>query len=378
MANAIDYIKWRGDLTFRQSPVNEVDLFLFSQLSTLDYHKFLQPEEEMTLAEAAKHWFAIYRDDFKTLGLLQSRFLLNAFKEMAASARFKDIRIAMPRKTVNEGENEQFEAVTILPTKDLAVVSYRGTDDTLVGWKEDCYLAIMDKVVAQQDAVDYLTQAAARYPERRLVTVGHSKGGNLSIYAAVHVPKDIQERIVWSMGFDSPGFSRGFFEQPEYKAVEDRICTVLSQNSTVGLLMNTAGRYLLVHSTVSGPFAHDGFNWSVERTRFIYEKELSTASLTFLGAMSDTLDNLDQRGRKRFVDALFDILGSSGARTITEFVEKGAGNSVKAVFQMAEDPAVRTFISAMVKGATRSVLNIRAIRMEVDHTLVLMPPDEDL
>lgn len=378
MTNSIDYIKWRGDLTFRQSPVNEVDLFLFSQLSTLDYYKFLGPEGEMTIAEAAENWFAIYKDDFKTLGLLQSRFLLNAFKEMAASERFKNTRIAMPRKVINEGEMEQFEAVTILPAENIAVVSFRGTDDTLVGWKEDCYLAIMDKVVAQQAAVDYITEVGRKFPDHRLAVVGHSKGGNLSIYSAVHAPKDVQDRIVWGVGFDSPGFPREFFELPEYKAVENRLCTVLSQHSTVGLLMNVAGRYMLVHSEVSGPLAHDGFNWHVERSRFIYEKELSKGSLAFLGAMSETLENLDQQGRKKFVDELFEILGRSGARTVTEFVEKGAGNSVKTLFLMADDPVVRSFFSKLLKGARKSVMNIRAIRMEMNHTLVRLLEDREL
>jgi len=370
MANAIDYIRWRGDLTFEQSQMNEIDMFLFSQLSTLDYYEFLGPDEEMTLAEAANKWFALYEDSYKTLGLLQSKFLLTAFKEMATSTRFKNMRLAMPRKDINEGEMKQFEAITILPMKNIAIISFRGTDDTLVGWKEDCYLAIMDKVEAQQDAVEYLTEAARKYPDCYLGVVGHSKGGNLSIYSSVHAPKDVQDRIIWGVGYDSPGFPEEFFRLPEYQAIENRLCTVLSQNSTVGLLMYIAGRYCLVHSSVAGPLAHDGFNWEVLGTEFIYEEQFSPASLTFLGAMYDTLQKLDQQGRKEFVDSLFEILGSSGAKTVTEFMEKGAVNSVKTLFLMADNSDVRSFMGKLIKGVTLAGRNLKAIRMEVDHLYV--------
>ncbi|MBR0444624.1 MAG: DUF2974 domain-containing protein [Clostridia bacterium] len=353
--NTLDYLIWRGDLPFRASPINLVDQFIFSQLATPDYTDIVsEGTQQVTVEEAAKAYFETHSDDYRSIGVLQSPYILTMFKELCRTERFRHVVLCGYGSRTREEKEEQFAAVTIRLSDDLTCVSFRGTDDTLTGWKEDCNLAAMDKVPAQRDAVAYLKRAAEEYPGR-LMTVGHSKGGNLAVYAAASAPKKIRERIVSAVSFDGPGFREDFLNSKGYLEIRDRVVTVLPQNSMVGILLNMAGTPCYVHSTVKGPFTHDGFNWEVLGTGFVHEEGLGFFSSSMKDILAETLDGLTDEEKATFIDALFSGMTDTGARSVTDLAELPLKEKVSMLRAMKNDPRLGDFAGRIMQ-AVRTVL----------------------
>lgn len=227
MNNIPEYLKWRGDIPLSQVPGNEVDAYILAKLVEPDYTGIV-PEDGtgLTVAEALDRYFS--RKDIKPdyFGQLYLPILGRTLRQIAASERFKDLIISDYRRGYDEQHAEQFSALTVaLPTGETAVL-FRGTDDTIAGWKENFMMAVENPVPAQDDAYLYLMQAADKHPGP-LVVIGHSKGGNCAVYAAAMVPEYVQDRISIVYNFDGPGFFEPFWERPETIRVQDRILTYM-------------------------------------------------------------------------------------------------------------------------------------------------------
>ena len=169
--------------------------------------------------------------------------------KMAASRRFSDLTLCAYVSRTDEETQTQFSALTALLPDKTAYIAFRGTDDTIVGWKEDFNLAFLPVVPAQRMAAEYLAAAAAALPSHPLRVGGHSKGGNLAVYSAAKSSGEIQERIVAVHNNDGPGFAWDISETPGHKRIASRIHTILPQTSVVGMLMEHEKRYQVVHST---------------------------------------------------------------------------------------------------------------------------------
>ena len=318
MANALDYVRWRGDLSFDASPVNEVDIFLFSQLSTPDYSGIVPPDcGQITLSEACGRYFAAHEDSSPSLGVLQSEYVIPMLRLLPEYGRFAGVKLSRYVNRVITENVEQFSAVTIDLPNGAKCISFRGTDDTIIGWKEDCNLAVSESVPAQKDALAYLISAAEGF-RGELTVCGHSKGGNLAIYAAANAPEEIRKQLRAVYNYDGPGFNAEFLASEGYLAVKDRITTVLSQNSLVGILLTQVGTCRTVRSCKSGPIAHDGFTWEVLGREFVPAEGLSDSSRAIRKAMNETLAGMDCGEKQGFIDELFGILLSTGSETITE------------------------------------------------------------
>ena len=343
MPNALDYVILRGDLDYNRYPLNEIDLFLCSQLATPDYKNIIGSDiNGKTISEIADEYFSNHTLDVSNLGVLQSTSVLPMLKEMGNSIRFGNAVIYGYDNHVDFQEEEQFSAITIQLTDDLIVVAYRGTDDTIIGWKEDFNLAIYDEVPAQRDALKYLNWAASQF-KGNIITVGHSKGGNLSLYASIMSDIKIQDRILKAYSFDGPGFSKEFLETEKYNYVKDKIFTVLSQNAIVGTLLNIAGNVCYVHTTVEGFMAHDGFSWSVNKTEFIREDNLSSMSQSVDDIMDRTLNHLTFDEKKDFIDSLFNALSSTGCVTITDIKSEKLPDMFKVLLSVSLNKNVLFF-----------------------------------
>ena len=350
MTNALDYLNWRGDLSFEDSPFNEVDFFLCGQLSTPDYSGIVGEDGPgISITEVADKYFETHTEDVGNLGVLQSVYVLPELRMLPGTARFRDLKLSHAVNRVVESNTEQFAAVTIEIPGNGICVSIRGTDDTIIGWKEDFNLATKDHVPAQEDAVKYLIEAAKRHRFKKIRVCGHSKGGNLAIFAAANAPKWVQRRIERVCSFDGPGFREAFFGNKGYLYLNGKVSTVLSQNAIVGKLLNPAGEQIIVKSSKNGPMAHDGFSWEVIGDHFVKCPDFSESSKAFDDAMTETLDSMDDEEKQEFVDELFDTLLSTGATTITELKEI----SLPGVLSMAKsfhgDKKVHRFVLSVTE-----------------------------
>ena len=304
MANLIDYLDWRGDLPMECAPFNPVDGLILAWLASMPLSDPL-PE---SVGAAARRMMADGLDGD----------VLEFARRLSDSPRFREMPLSRFERRFSEREQMQFAAVTILTGDGCAFVTYRGTDSTLVGWKEDLNLSFSDEVPAQREAVRYLNEVDASLPLR---VGGHSKGGNLAVYAAAKCAPEVQRRIETVYNFDGPGQSAAMLASEGYRAVEARLETFLPGSSVVGILLERTPEYHVVRAEGAGPMQHRPETWQTVRDGFETLDSLSWPSLYADRTIREWLDSMSMDDRERFVGALYEIVGATQARTVQEIGE---------------------------------------------------------
>lgn len=217
---------------------------------------------------------------------------------------------------------QQFAALTIDLGNGSIYISFRGTDDTIVGWKEDLNMGFLEEIPSQKQAVEYVARVARQYSDKTIRIGGHSKGGNLAVYSAAKSSGEIQERIVAVHNNDGPGFAWDISETRGHKRIASRIHTILPQTSVVGMLMEHEKRYQVVHSTYDGLYQHDGFSWQVLGTQFVHLDDFSREGKLVDETLSSWADSLNTQQREALADALYSVFTASGAKTLSELTEE--------------------------------------------------------
>lgn len=340
-----DYLYFRGDLGFDVSPVNEIDEMVFSIIGKADFTGILGENEIKEYSEVFDRFFES-KDCNENLrfGLLASKKLMKTMLDISRCRRFAGIKICNFVKRVSTEITEQMSALTVLGPDDRIYVTFRGTDDTLIGWKENCELAIMDSVPAQRDAAAYLESIAEIFRGPLRVT-GHSKGGNLAVYAAAHADARTQEKIEKIISYDGPGFPKEFFETAGYYVIKNRTVTMVPKASIVGMMMENAGMMDVIDCESEGVAAHDVLTWGISQKRFLRAQELSEKSVVFRGALEKTLDKMDIGERQEMVDELFTVLSSTGADELLDFTENTFAQALTLSKNFRKSKELKEFIS---------------------------------
>lgn len=359
MANILDYLDWRGDLTLKQAPFNEVDNLILAELSFLDFQGIVPGPGEgrsVELRWAAQRYFERFPDnEAHDMGVLVPDVIPQLLRKMAASDRFASMRLNAFVDRLDVVNTKQFAALTIECGDGTVYLSFRGTDDTIAGWKEDFYLACMAEIPAQKEAVEYAEKIARQYPRRKLRLGGHSKGGNLAVYAAVFCPTAVQKKVesVWSN--DGPGFNSSLLEEPRHQRIAERITTIVPKSSVVGMLLAHDEDYEVVDSDQQGLMQHDGFSWQILGNRFVHLRNVDFHGHLHDQVMREWLQNMSQEQREKFTDGLFSVLEASGAVTLSDLKDEGfkaAGAMVKAMKSM--DKETREALNYAIKLLFRS------------------------
>ncbi len=342
MANIMDYLDWRGDLTLRQSEFNEVDNLLLSQLSYVDFEGIVPAPgncESITVEEAATLFFQVHTEK----ELLNSTSLLRMcpfiFKKMAQSSRFAHVRLSGYVNTIDETMQKQFSAITIELDEETLYVAFRGTDDSIVGWKEDLNMSFMSPVPAQLEAVSYVDKTIGdRF--NKILLGGHSKGGNLAVYAAVNCSPTIKERIRVVFNNDGPGFDKEIITSQAYQEMRHRIHTIVPYSSIVGMLLEHEEDYVVVKSSQSGVMQHDAISWEVLGNKFVTVDNISKRSRILETALKAWVDKLNHEERKQFAHSLFYVFDASGVKNLNDLSQdklKKMGEIMKAISNMAPE-----------------------------------------
>ena len=315
MANMIDYLDWRGDITLRQSPFNEVDNLILSNLSYGRFDGIVPPMEESALlllpaaakAHAEKGPFDVLKFD-----ALAPEYLPKMLEKMSSCSRFSSAALSDFAACTDESYEMQFAALTVHLDDGSLFVSFRGTDDSLVGWKEDFNLSFLDTIPSQTAAVQYLEEVAAKYPRRPIRVGGHSKGGHLAVYAAVNCRKRVRRRVLQVYNNDGPGFNADFFTREGYAEMDERIVTLVPESSIVGMLMEHEEDYQAVRSTDKGLWQHVAFSWEVLGTSFVRDQEADPESKIYNKTIRETLAAMTPDQRKTFIEAIYGLLTAGG------------------------------------------------------------------
>lgn len=353
MANLMDYLDWRGDITLAVSPFNEVDALILAELSFVDFEGIVPPPEVgrgVRLNEAAEAFFARHGGRDVDMGVLVPDGISQMLRKLMASPRFCGMTLNGYEALLDDEVEEQFSALTIDLGNGSIYISFRGTDDTIVGWKEDLNMSFLEEIPSQKQAIDYVARIARQYPEKTLRIGGHSKGGNLAVYSAAKSSGNIQERIVAVHNNDGPGFIWDISKTPGHKRIAGRIHTVLPQTSVVGMLMEHEKHYQVVYSTYDGLYQHDGFSWQVKGTQFVHLDDFSREGKLVDEALSSWADSLNTQQREALAEALYSVFTATGAKTLSELNEeklKSASAMLKTYKNL--DRESRRMVSEMFK-----------------------------
>lgn len=317
-----DYLNWRGDLPFESIPPCEVDSLIFSMLSYIDFsgvvpEEFPKGKRSPALLSVTRSYLRAQQGTIKSIGLIIPKEIVTLLARSSKTARFGLARPVCFVNRICDEEQKQFSAVTFLLPGGDTFVAFRGTDDTLVGWKENFNMSFMHPVPAQTEALLYL-EDIARQTEGRLYVGGHSKGGNLAVYAAAKSCEETKERIAAVYNNDGPGFDREFIESEDYLSVSERVHTLVPQSSVVGMLLEHEERYTVVKSTTTGLLQHNGLTWSVMGGSFIHLDDVDAESRLIDSSLKQWLSEIEPSERERFVDDLFEALSSTNAKTLSE------------------------------------------------------------
>ena len=353
--NFLTYLKWRGDLSLKDFPFNEVDALILSELVYIHFDGIV-PEVGtdgcITIREAnAKYQKSTARE------MLFYKDKENLFDVLAFSPRFAEMTLCNYVSTYDEAKQEQFAAMHVNLSPNLAFVAFRGTDSTVVGWREDLNMSFMMPVPAQKSAVDYV-EKTVKGLFKKYYFGGHSKGGNLAVYSAVFCNPKIQKKIIQIYNFDGPGFNRKMINDEAYKRVENRISTFVPEQSIVGLLMEHEEDYKVVQSSEFGLLQHEGFSWLVERDAFVLANDVGEFSKSFSVTLKNWLAGMSTEQRKGVVDAFFDVFVQAGIHDFTEIVDmdvKTAGALLKAVTKVPQEHRERMgkLIKLLIEESTR-------------------------
>lgn len=307
MTDVFDYIKWRGDLTFRQDPPNAVDALVFSALAYLRYCGELEVSfsARIPLQKAAADFFEQKEHETR----VRVKKDLELLKAAAGSVRFGScILTRYMDRSIPERET-QFAAISFLLDDGSAFLAFRGTDDTLMGWKEDFNMSFQESVPAQRLALGYAKSLADDFllPLR---LGGHSKGGNLAVFAAAGVSQDIQKRILAVFNNDGPGFSEQMMTDPGYIRIIPKIRTFVPQSSVIGMLLEHEEPYVVVRSNQVSLLQHEIYSWEIIGKSFVEMEEITVDSRFLNLTIKNWIAGMTPAERNVLVDALFDLLAS--------------------------------------------------------------------
>ena len=320
MASVFDYLDWRGDITFSEVGLSEVDSLILSSICYVDFDSIV-PEEfnekPVSLRAAARQYLTAHKGEQAYIGAIIPPATLKLLAKAAKTKRFAGIGLVGYVNHVDSETQKQFSALSYLLDDGTLFVAYRGTDDSLVGWKENFNMSFMEAIPAQLEAVEYIKSAAA-LTVGRIFVGGHSKGGNLAVYATVKAPADVKERIVLAYSNDGPGFSRKFIDSADYQSIKAKIRTIIPQSSVVGMLLEHEDTYEVVKSNQTGLMQHDSFSWEVLGNSFVRLDGVTEESRSIDRTLKGWLSEMDAKQREEFVDAIYETLSATNATTLTD------------------------------------------------------------
>ena len=314
----IEYLKKYGDIPFCEKPLNDVDSLALCQLSYLKFDGMVSDVRHngpsVTLQEIAK------RPDVEQLfGDVRFEKENRAlFEGLLSGRRFRNMKLNCYINLVEKEWETQFSAITFILDDGTLFLAFRGTDETIVGWKEDFNMAFLNPVPGQEYSVKYVNMVTG-WLHQPFYIGGHSKGGNVAVYAAMKCTEPVKERILKIYSMDGPGFPKEVLKEKEYEEIEDRIVKILPHSSLVGMLFETSDHYKVVESKTFGLLQHDPFTWLLDKGEFIYVKNLSSLQKKRDEALNDWVCALPVKDRKIFVDTLYQVISASHAENLIDF-----------------------------------------------------------
>ncbi len=319
MYTIMDYLEWRGDLSIHQSAFNEVDAAILARFSYEPFEEIVS-ENFRSFKSVKQVCEELLNSPDLNDGVLDYKLDFEFIRAMGASKRFSEMRISGFVNDTDVERQIQFSACLFdIDGEQNYFIAFRGTDNTIIGWKEDFNMGFEFPVPAQKKARAYLENAVSSFKDGTFMVGGHSKGGNLSIYSATFCDDKFNAPITDIYNFDGPGFTESIMQTDEFKRIEDQIHTFVPEFSVVGMLLEHLEDYSVVHSSATGIMEHEILTWEVGPLGFVHKEEVNSGSRFVDRTLKDWLSGLDNEQREQFVDTIFNLMMCDNAQTLVEF-----------------------------------------------------------
>lgn len=356
MPDLFDYLAWRGDLSMEQVPLGPVDALILTTLCYVRFHGLVPPgpEQAVSLAQAAKSFLELPQKERE--GRVRCPSDERLLEQLMHTDRFAPLELSCYVDRLEEESEMQFSAMTVRLGRLGTFVAFRGTDNTLVGWKEDFNMSFQDAVPAQWTARDYLERCAGWF-QGRLLVGGHSKGGNLAVFSAAMCRPQVRNRVRAVYNHDGPGFTHLVMGSPGYEELLGRIHTFVPQSSVVGMLLEHQEPYTVVKSSQVGIFQHDPYSWEVLGGDFVRLEDITQGSKRIDQTVKSWIASLSPRERGEFVDAVYELLQNTDADKMSEVMQPKNLLSMVRAFQkedLGTQRLVAEALGQLVKAAVQS------------------------
>ena len=362
MDDLFEYLKWRGDISFSQVPPTPVDAVIFCELAYIRFDGIVSGDlsHPVFLSDAAKAFLDKPEKERVSRIWLDEKLLAAA----AATRRFRSAGLAFYRDIHIPEEETQFAAMAFLLDDGSAFLAFRGTDYTLTGWKEDFNMSFQDSIPAQREALAYTQEFAEVWPVVMRLG-GHSKGGNIAVYAAAKSPPEVQRRILSVYNNDGPGFTESLMGDPGYMAMVPKIKTYIPQSSIIGMLLEHEEAYTVVKSNLTGILQHDIYSWEVLGGDFVHVEEVTRESRLIDGTIKRWVADMSKEERSILVDKVFGLLGAGGKDQLADLLHPASiAASVK---QLTGDESLRELLANTFRELRQAAIETRQ-EMQAEET----------
>lgn len=349
MGTVLDYIKEYGKYSFREMPMTEVDSLALCQLSYLKFDGMV-PGVRENLPSVTLESLKVYPDYEKLFADVRYEEVNRALIEgMLAGKRYSNLKLNCYVNMVEKESEMQFSAITYILNDGTVYIAFRGTDETIVGWKEDFNMAFCAPVPGQEYSVGYLNTVAERIHSPFYVG-GHSKGGNLAVYSAMNCRPDVQERIIQVFSMDGPGFRPEVLKAGNYDVIADRVTKILPHSSLVGMLFESDMHFQVVESKTFGLMQHDPYTWLVEGDHLKHVDDIYESRKQMDNTLNTWILSLDEKQLRVFVDTLFQVISASQVDNLIDFTAEWRQSMNRIIAALKGlDPDTAKALKAVVK-----------------------------
>jgi len=359
MNNILTYLDWRGDITFTERPLNHIDNVILSELAYIDFTGIVPSTPDggvngITLKDAYGTMMRQNNDVTVAKISIFPTVYTNLLEKMAGSARFGDAILSYYINMYDAIQNMQFAALCITLDNGVTYIAFRGTDQTIIGWRESFTMSFR-VIPAQLAAVEYINDVMK--PGNVYYVGGHSKGGSLAVYAAMMCRDELKHNITTIFNNDGPGMSQEMLHEERFALIKPRIVTIIPPFSVIGMLFDNGVDKHVVKSRAIGLMQHDAFSWLLERDAFIAAEGLHPGSGFINATIVEWLEEMNTAEREALVNHVFDALGVRGARYISDIPKSGIGSFSSVILALARfDNEAKVASTKLTRTVRRGIL----------------------
>ncbi|MFS9066837.1 DUF2974 domain-containing protein [Streptococcus timonensis] len=328
MANIFDYLTDVQYDSFYDLPLNELDILALTELTYLSFDNLLDESDNRLLDVATR----VPRDS----NMLTNKERLQLLDQLSTHKRFKNSKLSNFVNDIDVELQKQFAAMTYRLNLDTYLIVFRGTDDSIIGWKEDFHMTYMNEIPAQKHALTYLEDFFKQHPKQKVLIAGHSKGGNLAVFAASQIQPELQEKISAIYTYDAPGLQAHLTETTGYQDIIPKIHRYVPQGSVIGMMLEVPDTPIVVRSLALGGIAqHNTFSWLTEGQHFVQLEAISSESLQIKDTLKEWVDSVPDEELELYFDLFFGTILESGISSINELSSKNAIEHVRQLVSQA-------------------------------------------